>query len=89
MKTHNKMPGELLNIIVYFSLNTRFIRAIVVLDYNECQTTGMCTNGMCMNLDGSFKCICNPGYLLAPSGEVCLGMSKTVICFKAKLTLLP
>ena len=33
----------------------------------------MCTNGMCRNLDGGFKCICNPGYLLAPSGEVCLG----------------
>ena len=46
---------------------------LFLLDYDECSTTGMCTNGRCFNMDGSFKCVCNTGYILAPNGEVCIG----------------
>lgn len=35
----------------------------------------MCRNGICVNGDGSFKCICNPGYKLSPDGHFCIGMS--------------
>lgn len=45
------------------------------LDHDECATTNMCLNGMCINEDGSFKCICKPGFALAPSGRYCTGMS--------------
>lgn len=34
----------------------------------------MCLNGMCINEDGSFKCICKPGFALAPNGRYCTGM---------------
>ena len=42
-------------------------------DDNECEKSGMCANGMCKNMDGSYKCICNPGYVLSPTGDVCIG----------------
>lgn len=35
----------------------------------------MCLNGMCINEDGSFKCICKPGFSLAPNGRYCTGMN--------------
>lgn len=44
------------------------------LDHDECATTNMCLNGMCINEDGSFKCICKPGFALAPNGRYCTGM---------------
>lgn len=43
-------------------------------DHDECATTNMCLNGMCINEDGSFKCICKPGFVLASSGRYCTGM---------------
>ena len=30
---------------------------------------------MCINEDGSFKCICKPGFALAPNGRYCTGMN--------------
>lgn len=42
-------------------------------DHDECATTNMCLNGMCINEDGSFKCICKPGFALAPNGRYCTG----------------
>lgn len=43
-------------------------------DINECEeTTGVCANGRCMNLDGSFSCICNEGYRPSPNREFCTG----------------
>lgn len=43
-------------------------------DHDECATTNMCLNGMCINEDGSFKCICKPGFALAPNGRYCTGV---------------
>lgn len=47
-----------------------------VSDDNECETSRMCANGVCRNLRGSYKCICNLGYVLAPGGNVCIGNVK-------------
>lgn len=46
---------------------------LVSPDHNECATTTMCANGVCLNEDGSFTCLCNPGFLLAPGGRHCVG----------------
>lgn len=43
------------------------------LDHDECSETGMCNNGVCTNMDGSFKCVCHQGYVLSPSGFACIG----------------
>lgn len=40
----------------------------------------MCLNGMCINEDGSFKCICKPGFALASNGRYCSGMYHVVSC---------
>lgn len=44
-------------------------------DENECSAEDMCENGQCVNLDGSFKCLCETGYTLSPSGKQCHGQS--------------
>lgn len=33
----------------------------------------MCEHGQCVNMDGSFKCVCQPGYELSPNGKTCIG----------------
>ena len=40
----------------------------------------MCTNGRCVNLDGSYKCICDVGFILSDDGGVCIGeLSRGVV----------
>lgn len=48
-------------------------------DMDECSIRNMCLNGMCINEDGSFKCICKPGFQLASDGRYCKGL-----CCKTK-----
>lgn len=33
-------------------------------DTNECIGNDQCTNGRCVNTNGSFMCVCNPGFIL-------------------------
>lgn len=42
-------------------------------DHDECAEIGMCTNGICINMDGSFKCSCKSGFKLSPTGFACIG----------------
>ena len=45
-----------------------------ITDLNECVLfPGICTNGRCINTDGSYRCECAPGYVLDSSGRVCVG----------------
>lgn len=44
-------------------------------DINECALDpDICPNGICENLRGTYKCICNFGYEVDSTGKVCLGM---------------
>lgn len=43
-------------------------------DVNECaENPGVCTNGLCVNTDGSFRCECPFGYSLDFTGIRCVG----------------
>ena len=42
---------------------------------NECEHAGMCLNGECVNMDGSYKCVCKPGFKQSPDQQICIGMS--------------
>lgn len=58
----------------FYSVFSETLRVFsCLLDHDECATTNMCLNGMCINEDGSFKCICKPGFALAPNGRYCTG----------------
>ena len=47
--------------------------SVYVSDMNECKEKGMCPNGQCINMDGSYKCRCNRGYKQSPNQQICLG----------------
>lgn len=39
-------------------------------DIDECfEKPSVCGVGKCVNLDGSYHCICPPGYMLLPNGS--------------------
>lgn len=43
-------------------------------DINECALDpDICQNGICENLRGSYRCICNIGYESDTSGKNCVG----------------
>ncbi len=45
------------------------------LDINECEVfPGVCTNGRCVNTQGSFRCECPEGLTLDGAGRTCVGM---------------
>lgn len=48
---------------------------LLLLDIDECQASALndCnTNATCVNLPGSYDCVCNDGFY--GSGTVCLGI---------------
>ncbi len=43
-------------------------------DINECIVKpGVCINGRCINTDGSYRCVCPPGYTLDSTDNRCVG----------------
>ncbi|KAL7879279.1 hypothetical protein AOLI_G00102530 [Acnodon oligacanthus] len=46
-------------------------------DINECRVMGnLCKNGRCVNTEGSYKCVCNPGYTTDISGTLCIDVDE-------------
>lgn len=44
------------------------------VDVNECEVfPGVCTNGRCLNTQGSFRCECAEGLTLDSTGRTCVG----------------
>lgn len=37
---------------------------------------GMCDHGKCINMEGSFRCVCDSGYRLGPDGRHCLDIDE-------------
>ena len=52
---------------------TRLTLSLYVLDIDECKQDGICENGYCVNIGGSFKCVCPSGYEMAADGRSCKG----------------
>lgn len=48
-------------------------------DINECKVMGnLCKNGRCVNTEGSYKCVCSPGYTTDISGTICVDVDECV-----------
>ncbi|KAK6631430.1 hypothetical protein RUM44_005957 [Polyplax serrata] len=48
-------------------------------DINECEfMPDVCENGDCVNTDGSFRCECQPGFVLDPTGKRCIDDNECV-----------
>ncbi|XP_051723212.1 latent-transforming growth factor beta-binding protein 1 isoform X4 [Ctenopharyngodon idella] len=47
------------------------LNATRCIDIDECQIQGVCPNGNCINTMGSFRCICNPGFVPDPTLTTC------------------
>lgn len=44
------------------------------LDIDECKENGrICLKGRCENTPGSYKCVCQDGFIPSPDGDICLG----------------
>lgn len=73
-----------IQVVFFCKLALLGIRKCIFLyfsDMDECSIRNMCLNGMCINEDGSFKCICKPGFQLASDGRYCKGLCcKTLSC---------
>nr|CAD7591983.1 unnamed protein product [Timema genevievae] len=65
----------------------------LLTDHNECSETGMCANGLCINMDGSFKCQCNNGYILSSTGHACIDIDECYenprICLNGRCENIP
>lgn len=38
----------------------------------------MCDHGKCINMEGSFRCVCDSGYRLGPDGRHCIDIDECV-----------
>ncbi|CAG6018154.1 unnamed protein product [Menidia menidia] len=47
-------------------------------DFDECQVQGVCTNGNCVNTVGSYRCMCNPDYVLDPTLTSCISNTPAI-----------
>ena len=36
----------------------------------------MCSHGQCVNTEGGFKCVCDPGYELTRNGKMCVDIDE-------------
>ncbi|XP_069006644.1 fibrillin-2b isoform X2 [Embiotoca jacksoni] len=57
------------------------MKGVICEDINECEVfPGVCTNGRCVNTQGSFSCECAEGLTLDSSGRTCVDM-RSEQCF--------
>ncbi|CAN9500121.1 unnamed protein product [Ophioblennius macclurei] len=59
------------------------------LDVDECQLPGMCLNGNCVNTVGSYRCICQNGFVPNPTFTNCLSTFKEICPGGMGYTVLP
>lgn len=42
-------------------------------DKNECEDENVCQDGRCVNIQGGFICLCNPGFIQSQDKTYCIG----------------
>ena len=49
------------------------------IDVNECDQVRVCTNGECVNSEGSYGCRCHEGYDYDEENKMCLGNTRNCL----------
>ncbi|XP_054455660.1 latent-transforming growth factor beta-binding protein 1 isoform X2 [Anoplopoma fimbria] len=47
-------------------------------DLDECQLQGVCSNGNCLNIVGSYRCMCKSGYVPDPTLTSCISSTPAI-----------
>ena len=51
-----------------------------VLDRNEClEIPNVCSHGLCVDLQGSYQCICHNGFKASQDQTMCMGKKGNII----------
>ncbi|UYV63504.1 FBN1 [Cordylochernes scorpioides] len=59
--------------VLMMYLSNQVTMIVCCADINECMIDPLlCKNGFCINTDGSYRCECEDGYVLHPSGHFCI-----------------
>jgi len=65
-----QLINQLLDLLEYFFFNCK----VLCLDIDECSIMhGVCGDGDCQNIPGSFECKCKEGYETSQLLQVCTG----------------
>lgn len=83
---HNFVTSKLCYILKYLSQciitgyesvvisSLSYLRLFFTLDVDECsRTSGICSNGVCENMMGSYQCTCNDGFKQTSQHTSCEG----------------
>jgi len=73
--------SQTVQICVHISHDNLYFELNCCADMDECEHDGMCPNGVCINVDGSYICRCNPGFRQSPNQQICIGVSVCLIIF--------
>lgn len=54
---------------------------IFVIDRNEClEIPNVCSHGLCVDMQGSYQCICHNGFKASQDQTMCMGMERKSFC---------
>lgn len=68
---------------ILFANGLCYFLRFTLTDIDECQTSGICMNGRCVNTEGSFRCECPPGLAIDVDGRVCVDTHMRTTCYGA------
>ncbi|XP_059374840.1 latent-transforming growth factor beta-binding protein 1-like isoform X4 [Carassius carassius] len=66
-----KCPKKTSIPLIVCPLGYKRLNATRCIDIDECHIQGVCPNGNCINTMGSYRCICNPGFVPDPTLTTC------------------
>ncbi|XP_026135878.1 latent-transforming growth factor beta-binding protein 1 isoform X2 [Carassius auratus] len=66
-----KCPRKTSIPLIECPLGYKRLNATRCIDIDECHIQGVCPNGNCINTMGSYRCICNPGFVPDPTLTTC------------------
>ena len=73
--------------LIYFLFHSFHSFYFIILDIDECQQSGKCKNGRCVNEPGNFRCVCDRGFTASADGKACVGKAALIRLFSLPLRL--